>query len=519
MLRWSVSPRSRRKRSSASVLSATQRPLDEVARFLGGGEVGRSTLAVATVPSWTCHAQDAGAARRGAGGGQGRWARSRSPQRPPRGTGAPLLGRRSSRAIWSWAGAIARPSSSFNSGCWPSVWPPQSTTCPEILATAPRRHRARQDWSRRPRQGGPLRGLDAPPPRRWASTWAALYLVNQEEAPPSVASVQAAHRPRRPSRGAPQPRRGLPQVPRRPGSRAPPSPRALWRGASGESLPAQPAGRSRPSRSCRWWRRTTGEWTSCTPPTAGRANAEQSAHLEKRARPPLGLYPADRLRRSGPRVTGSPDRDSPRARRARGRPCSPCVTIPTAGFRGLPRRGRVRAPAPRWRADDEMVYETRIGENFMLARRLGVDYNNHYRCWSRPRPEAGQEALRHGDAGGATSSSARPTAAGARAARAGPATSPSSGLPPHALDALAAQNWSLTLEDSRRRGRGARTSAPWWSSAAGMSSAGAPPVMILSPYAAACTPPGRWPSSRSRWRRRPRGRDLWSDDGKIVRFP
>ena len=74
----------------------------------------------------------------------------------------------------------------------------------------------------------------------------AIDLVVQIEAPPSVASgLQRIGRAGPPGRRR-QPRRHLPEVPRRPASRAPPSPRAMHEGAGrGDALSAQPARRAR----------------------------------------------------------------------------------------------------------------------------------------------------------------------------------------------------------------------------------------------------------------------------------
>ena len=135
--RWSGSRRSPSAPPQRIGLSATQRPLEEVARFLGGfAEPGR---AAAGHHRRRGHPQAARGRGRRPRRGHGRarpaahgeepCAAARPPRRSPRRC-ARASGPASTRASSSWCSPTAPPSSSATPAAWPSAWRRGSTSWP-----------------------------------------------------------------------------------------------------------------------------------------------------------------------------------------------------------------------------------------------------------------------------------------------------------------------------------------------------------------------------------------------------
>ena len=217
----------------------------------------------------------------------------------------------------------------------------------------------------------------------------AVDLVIQVESPPSVASGlqrvgRAGHQV-----GAVSQRRHLPQVPRRPrpdGGRRRAHARRRHRGAA---RPAQPARRARPAdrRDGRDGRRGTVDelLDAGTPGRAVRRAARSGARRRRST-----CWPAATRATSSPSCghassgTASPAR-SPAGPGAQRLAVTSGGTIPDRGLFGVflvGENGQSRVGE----LDEEMVYESRVGDVFTSARRQLADRGHH------PRPGAGLPA-------------------------------------------------------------------------------------------------------------------------------
>ena len=184
-------------------LSATQRNLDEIARFLGGTIPAGATRAAARpgaapirrVPCTTssptrrpaprARSPSSTPASRRSWRSPSRcrsptWPRSasRSSSRAARRRRADRCrrsGRRSIRACWSWCAPTARPCSSSTAAASPSGWPPRSTSWPASRWCAPTTDRSPAPSAPRLRTCSRRAGCGRwwrPRRSSWASTWA-----------------------------------------------------------------------------------------------------------------------------------------------------------------------------------------------------------------------------------------------------------------------------------------------------------------------------------------------------------
>ena len=358
-------------------LSATQRPLDEVARLLGGlrraarrGPSPSSTRAARkelelAVEDGTPTADDAEDRRE---------AQSRA--RPQLGALWPACTRASS----SSCARTARPSSSSTAAAWPSASPRRSTSVARRgdRARPPRLGRAREA-RRRSRSGSS------------AATCAAIVATSSLE----LGHRHGRRRSRRPDRGAAERRLGPaarrarePRRRRRPARRPlPEAPAAISLACAaaaagmragdgrGDVLPPQPARRARAAdrRHRRRWT-TIGATRPLRPRPARRAVRRPASRAPSRACSTCcsGRYPSDDVRRAapaphvGPRARprrGPRGRAAPRGHQRRHHPRP-------RPLRRLRRRRRGRRENGGRRVgelDEEMVFELREGEVFLLG--------------------------------------------------------------------------------------------------------------------------------------------------------
>ena len=197
----------------------------------------------------------------------------------------------------------------------------------------------------------------------------AVDLVIQVEAPPSVASGPAARRSRRPPGGRGLAGRGLPQAPRRP------PPLGRRRRAHGERadrgvrVPAQPARRARAADRRGRRARRVGRRGVVRRSCAARALRDAAAlRVRRDARPAGRPLPLRRVRAScGPASCGTatPARSRPAAARS-GSPSPAAAPSPTAGCSACSWSAR-RPSARVGELDEEMVYESRVGDVFALG--------------------------------------------------------------------------------------------------------------------------------------------------------
>ena len=433
-------------------LSATQRPLDEVARFLGGAEprdaaTPRDGRADARAAPRRC-ADDAGDAR---------GARTTSSRRDAGAVTLPAGHHRrrrpdeSARADHRSAGRghgearrrpIDIPSGPASQGdARPSIW---SAIHPRLLelirahqldadlrqqpaarraagrraerargrdarALAPRIDRARRSASRSRivLKAGALRALVATSSLELGIDMGAIDLVVQIEAPPSVASGlqrigRGGHQVERDQRG-----RHLPEVPRRPrrvrGGRAGDarrraSRRRAIRATRSTSLAQQivamasmdDVGRRRAVRD--------------RPRARRRSRSSSRAVVRGRARHAVGPLPVRRVRRAAAARHVGPRRRhaSPRAK-ARSASRSPTAArFPTAGCTACSSLGAGPGAARVGELDEEMVFESRVGETFVLgASSWRIEEITHDRVLVSPAPgEPGKMPFWKGDRAG-----------------------------------------------------------------------------------------------------------------------
>ena len=380
---------------------------------------------------------------------------------------------------------------------WPSGWPPASTSWPPTARTGPPRPRAglprpgrelvkahhgslareqRLQSSRTSSSAGELRGLVATSSLELGIDMGAVDLVIQVESPGAVSPGPAAHRPGRPPGGRAQPGQALPQAPRRPA-------RGGGRGAS----------------AC-----TTG----LIEQTRYLRNPLDVLAQQIVAMCALDEWPVDELaalvRRAAPFAELSRRRAGQRARpagRAATRPtsspsCGPasCGTASTAPLRGragaqrlavtsggtIPDRGLFGVFLPDGtrvgELDEEMVYESRPGETFLLGRQHLAHRGHHPRAGrrharrraSRARCRSGTataRAARSSWAGRSARSCARSAAAGADAAARAAARATTGST------AGRRATWWPTSTSRPRPPASCPTTAPSWSSASATRSA------------------------------------------------
>ena len=187
----------------------------------------------------------------------------------------------------------------------------------------------------------------------------------------------------------------------------------------GHPLPPQPARRPVPSRSWRWWPSTTGRSTTWPRgPAGGAVRRAVRRRARGRARPAVGPLPVRGVRRAAP-----PHRVGPGRGRGPGRAGRPAPGRHQP--RHDPRPGPLRRlPARRQRVgelDEEMVYESRAGETFLLgATTWRIEDITHDRVIVTPAPgQPGKMPFWHGDGPAARSSWAGRWAPSSRAAGTG----------------------------------------------------------------------------------------------------
>ena len=435
-------------------LSATQRPLDEVARFLGGTlhraapastpvrkaeASGRQTPTAAPIerdPDDAIHDEFAvrrggaasyrpvtivdtsreeaaradasksrsrtwrGSARsrrsRAARRRRGRCARSiwtRDPSAAPRaGAGAPStlifvnsrrIAERLAAALNELAGEVAR------------------ALAPR-LAGAAAAHRDRGSAEGRP---------DPRPGRHLVARARHRHGRDRSRDPDRGAAVgrerHAAHRPRRAHHRRGQPRRHRPEVPRRPGRLR----RGDARDARGadrvDPLSAQPARRPRAAdrRDGRRWTTVDGRRALRRGPAGGAVRrARAGASFEGVLDMLSGRYPSDDFADLRPRLTWDRlERHADRARRARSASrSSTAARFPTAGSTACSWSASAARRARVGELDEEMVFESRVGETFLLgASTWRIEEITHDRVLVSPAPgEPGKMPFWKADAAG-----------------------------------------------------------------------------------------------------------------------
>ena len=157
------------------------------------------------------------------------------------------------------------------------------------------------------------------------------------------------------------------------------------------------------SRSWRWSRWTRGAWTTCSPPCAAprRSPALVARRLRGRARHAVGPLPVRRVRGAAAAPHLGPDRRHADARgRAPGAWPSPTpARFPTAASTACSSPGAARAPARVGELDEEMVFESRVGETFVLgASTWRIEEITHDRVLVSPAPgEPGKMPFWKGD--------------------------------------------------------------------------------------------------------------------------
>ena len=400
-------------------LSATQRPLEEIARLLGGGEItGRSGVwkprPVAIV--------DAGSKK----------AFALTVEVPVEDM-ARLAQEQEQAPSGSKADAPTRPS------IWPSIYPRlvelvrahrstmifvNSRRLAERLAAAINdsageeialahhgsvaREKRQQIEERLKR--GELPAIVATSSLELGIDMGAVDLVIQIEAPPSIASGmqrigRAGHSVGEVSRGNP-----LPQVPRRPAGRGGRD-RAHGRGARrGDRLPAQSAGRAGPA--------DRGDRRVGTTAESDAVDVAELYRLVRRAAPFAdlsrssfegvldmlsGRYPSDEFAELRPRLTWDRVGGTVRAREGAQRiAVVNAGTIPDRGLYGVFLGGAGDDPRRSLRVgelDEEMVFESRPGDVFVLgASSWRILEITHDRVTVSPAPgEPGRMPFWHGD--------------------------------------------------------------------------------------------------------------------------
>ena len=405
-------------------LSATQRPLDEIARFLGGSRRRRPATRPARSPSSTpacasrSTSRSSSRSRTWARSARSSTSRSSGPasagraapldlavDAPPAaraGRGAPLddhlrqrpppgraAGHPAQRAGTSTGESRAAEADGHAAERRAASWSrPTTARC--------RRERRLQieDELKRGRAQGPGRHLSL----ELGIDMGAVDLVIQVESPGAVSPGPAAHRPGRPPGGRAEPGQALPQAPRRPrrgGGRRRPHARGAHRA---HPLPPQPARRAGPADRGHGARSTTGRSTTSPPWSVASANfAELSDEVLANVLDLLaGRYPSEEFAELRPRIVWDRVDGVVRGRAGAQRlAVTSGGTIPDRGLFGvfLPDGTRVGE------LDEEMVYESRPGETFLLGRHHLAHRGHHPRAGRRhARRRASRARCRSGTA-------------------------------------------------------------------------------------------------------------------------
>ena len=509
-------------------LSATQRPLDEIARFLGGQTGGRAA------PGHDRRRRLAqGARRRGHRPGRRheRAGRTLAPRRAPT-AGVLGLDDPESNTEHLAARAPAHPRAD-----------PRAPHHDRLLQRPPPRRAARREPQRARGRGARAR---APRVARARATRAGRVGAEGRAAARDRRDVEprarhrhghgrprrarrvaglgraraAAHRPRRPPGRRAEHRQDLPEVPRRPargrGRRA-----ADARGPRrGDALPAQPARRARAADR----RRVRDRRVERRRPVRARAPVRELRRALRRrvprdARPARGPLPVRPVRRLCGRAScGTASKGASRAREGAQRVAVQSGgTIPDRGLFGvfLPDGGRVGE------LDEEMVYESRVGECFVLgASTWRIEEITVDRVVVTPAPgEPAKTPFWHGDQPGPPAR-ARPRArrAGPRAARARRRRRPRRGCTTSGLDVRAASNLRQYL-DEQAEATGAVPDDRTIVVERFPDEIGDWRVCILTPFGSRVHAPWALAIEERLERADLPVQVLWSDDGIILRLP
>ena len=411
----------------------------------------------------------------------------------------------------------------------PSGSPRRSTSSPARRSSRAHhgslaRAAARRDRGRA--QGRPPARRSSPPPRSSsASTWARSISSSRSRRrrrSRAACSASAA----RVIRSGPRARAHLPEVPRRPGGLRR-GRRAMHEGARrGDTLPAQPARRARAADrrdggDGRW---DVDELFALVRQAAPFADARSRASSTACSTCSPGRYPSDEfaeLRRGSPGIacgTRSSAREgAKRVAIANG------GTIPDRGLYGVFLAGAAAGTARVGELDEEMVFESRVGETFLLgASTWRIEEITHDRVLVSPAPgEPGKMPFWKGERPGARSSSGArigalvrelrelPRGGRARAPRAASTTSTRGRREPPAVPRRPGAPRPARVPDDRTIViERCRDELGDWR------------VCLLSPLGGRVLRPGAMAVVARP--ARDRGLDvetMWTDDGFVVRFP
>jgi len=235
-----------------------------------------------------------------------------------------------------------------------------------------------------------------------------------------------------------------------------------------------------------------------------------------------GRYPSDEFAELRPRITWDRVRGTLEAREGAARVAiANAGTIPDRGLYGVFLAGAGKGTARVGELDEEMVFESRAGETFMLgASTWRIEEITHDRVLVSPAPgEPGKMPFWKGDAAGRPLELGREIGGLMRTLRElPPAAAVQRLVRQHDLDARAAENLLVYLREQAAAGavpddrtiviERVRDELGDWR------------VCVLSPLGGRVNAP--WALAVTERLRRERGLDvetLWSDDGFVIRFP
>jgi ATP-dependent Lhr-like helicase len=235
-----------------------------------------------------------------------------------------------------------------------------------------------------------------------------------------------------------------------------------------------------------------------------------------------GRYPSDEFAELRPRITWDRVKNTIEAREGAGRVAVVNAgTIPDRGLYGVFLAGAGRGSARVGELDEEMVFESRVGETFMLgASTWRIEEITHDRVLVTPAPgEPGKMPFWKGDAAGRPLELGREIGALVRALREMPPAAAIERLVrDHDLDRAAAENLLVYLREQAEAGavpdertiviERVRDELGDWR------------MCVLSPLGGRVNAP--WALAVTERLRRERDlvvETMWSDDGFVVRFP